>query len=499
MTTHAEEACASGRGRKAVFRLLLVAVVILPLLLTEIALRLGGFGHPKEVEDPALGFHGDRPLFELNPSAERFEISTLRQDFFQPASFAARKTPGTFRIFCVGGSTVQGRPYSTETAFPRWLALGLTAAEPTRAWEVVNCGGVSYASHRLVPVLRELVQYEPDLFILYTGHNEFLEDRAFGPFKHARPGLRLGLLRHLRVVNVLRTAFRPGQGQDQPEASQAATNALPARLETRLDAANGWASYHRDEAWFANVTREFEGNLRRLLAIADHADVPVILIDPVSNLKDCPPIKVEAGPLSPKDRARFDELYALALVPDLGAQARKKILEEAVALDKRHAGAHYRLGQCRLALGDRAGAREAFVAARDEDVCPLRAPGAIHASIHRVAAGSNVTLLDAGELFAGLAEDGIPGGEVLVDHVHPNIRGHQQIAGTVLQHLMEVGTARPTDAWEDRRDAAYRAHLESLDPSYHVRAQQRLDRVGRWARGLEQPAGRQLLPPSGTE
>ena len=31
------------------------------------------------------------------------------------------------------------------------LELSLRAARPEREWDVINCGGVSYASYRLVP------------------------------------------------------------------------------------------------------------------------------------------------------------------------------------------------------------------------------------------------------------------------------------------------------------------------------------------------------------
>ena len=78
-----------------------------------------------------------------------------------------------------------GRPYTVETAFSSWLQLFLQYADPSKKWEVVNCGGVSYASYRLVPILEEVLEnYTPDLVILYTGQNEFLEDRTYAHLKN---------------------------------------------------------------------------------------------------------------------------------------------------------------------------------------------------------------------------------------------------------------------------------------------------------------------------
>ena len=156
---------------------------LLPLLASETVLRCCGIGRVSDAEDPYVGFVNVRPLFRPNKESGHYEIAPERQTFFRPDSFPMEKRANEFRIFCLGGSTVQGRPYAIETSFTTWLELNLRTADPRYQWEVVNCGGVSYASYRLVPILRELLDYKPDLFIICTGHNEFLEDRTYGPVK----------------------------------------------------------------------------------------------------------------------------------------------------------------------------------------------------------------------------------------------------------------------------------------------------------------------------
>ena len=147
--------------------------------LLELGLRLGGFVASEDLTDPYVEFAGQRSLFEKDATAEFFQTATNRTNYFVRDRFPVVKTEGTFRIFCLGGSTVQGRPYAIETAFPKWLQLSLEVRQPDRKWEVINCGGISYASYRLVPILRECLEhYEPDLIVLCTGQNEFLEDRT---------------------------------------------------------------------------------------------------------------------------------------------------------------------------------------------------------------------------------------------------------------------------------------------------------------------------------
>ena len=46
--------------------------------------------------------------------------------------------------------------------------------------EVINAGGICYASYRLLDLVDECLNYEPDLIIVMCGHNEFLEPRHYG-------------------------------------------------------------------------------------------------------------------------------------------------------------------------------------------------------------------------------------------------------------------------------------------------------------------------------
>ena len=79
----------------------------------------------------------------------------------------------------MGGSTTFGRPYDDATSFCGWLRELLPELEPAHEWEVVNAGGVSYASYRVSLLMEELVKYDPDIFVIYSGQNEFLEDRTY--------------------------------------------------------------------------------------------------------------------------------------------------------------------------------------------------------------------------------------------------------------------------------------------------------------------------------
>ena len=116
------------------FRLLALLLAVVPFLVAEGVFALLGKGEPDLSEDPFVGFKKVTPLFEKNEAGDRYEIlNESRLEWFYPQSFPADKGDNTFRVFCVGGSTVAGRPYSVEPAFSSWLDVSCNTSIPKSA------------------------------------------------------------------------------------------------------------------------------------------------------------------------------------------------------------------------------------------------------------------------------------------------------------------------------------------------------------------------------
>ena len=472
-----------GRLRWVVFRFAALIVVLSPLVLIELVLRLCVPAPAMDFEDPYVSFSGLRPLFVLDSTGRRFETAAERLDFFRPQSFAATKGPRTLRVFCLGGSTVQGRPYAAETSFTTWLKLSLQAARPEAEPEVVNCGGISYASYRLVPIMRELLAYEPDLFIIYMGHNEFLEDRTYERIKKMpRALVRLhSVLLNLRSYSLGNRYLsrRRGRGTDAGGSSK---TVLPAEAQARLDFEDGLASYHRDDVWRAGTIEHFGRNLATMVRMCREAGVAIILANPVSNLKDCPPFKSQFRTgLSENQMQRIVELREQAGQLDWAdTYAKIGLLEQAVEIDDRHAELLYLLGKCYARIWRFAEAKKWFVLAKEEDVCPLRILEPMHKAIRDVATQYHVPLVDVETLVAERIKDAIPGDEWLLDHVHPSIAGHKLIADALYQTMEEMELIRTPDGWRTARDELWQRHLSSLDDLYYRRGAARLERLHKW-------------------
>lgn len=104
-------------------------------------------------------------LFVTNP---HFQASLNIQ------SFPIIKQPGTTRIFVIGGSAAFAWPYTEQYGFSGYLRRVLDRFAPGK-FEVINAAGMSYGSHRVLDVLRDIVLYDPDLVIVLSGNNEYVE------------------------------------------------------------------------------------------------------------------------------------------------------------------------------------------------------------------------------------------------------------------------------------------------------------------------------------
>lgn len=494
----------TSRRRRWLSRLAAIGFGLSLLAAFEGFCTLCGWGRPELHDDPFVGFRAIRPLFVLSEDRARYEIPKSRQPHFCPQSFAAEKAHNEFRIFCLGGSTVQGNPYTVETAFTTWLEISLQAADARRSWKVVNCGGVSYASYRLTPILEEVLRRQPDLIILCTGHNEFLEDRTFDHIRDRGElvNAAIAAASRLRTYNLMQEGLARLRGGPSDDA-RPGRPLLPAEAQALLDYRGGLEAYHRDEAWRRGVIRQFEFNLRRMVQLCREAEVAVMLIHPVANLGDSPPFKSEhREDLSAEERQRWESLLESARRhfrrERRNLPAAVAALEQACELDPLHAGGWYTLAECYRAVGRMDQARQAYLRAKELDICPLRILEPMSRIILELARETDAPIVDLQQLFEQLSPHRIVGSEHLVDHVHPGIKGHQRIADALADKLVELGVVHPASDWQEKKQSGYRAQLDGLDDYYYIRGEQRLQGLRGWARGRSQalrPESRDESPP----
>lgn len=165
------------------------------------------------------------------------------------------------------------------------------------------------------------------------------------------------------------------------------------------------------------------------------------------------------------------------------------MLQQVVRNEPRLAMGWYELGQLQLTLGEYETAHQSFQRAVDEDICPLRMTTPLRHAMQNVVSRLNVPFLNAHDLLAQRCVGGIVGEQVLVDHVHPSFRGHEDIAVAIAAWMSREGCVHSkTSDWQDPARKICRDAVQSLEDSYFLRGRRALRALQQWA------AGRALEP-----
>ena len=364
-----------------------------------------------EQEDPFRGFSELVTVFEREGEVYRTRRATVGHTF-NDQSFVADKPANGLRIFCLGGSSSFGFPWGAEIAFTNIVGEVLAANHPELHVEAVNASGVSYAMHRLNIVADELLAYEPDVFIVYSGHNEFIETAFFEALKD-RSTVRTRLeytLSHSRVYSGMRTAYE-SLGDVKPSRGEQ----LDVRV--RRDMSRFFALQEKEA-----IVAEYRGQLERLVRRAQKASVKVLLATVPCNLSQWrPEASTMASTISEVDGRTWAEAFRLGK-ERLGRsdfEAAMVQMERAARLAPGHAETQFLLARAYEGLGRWAPARHAYQRACDADASPIRRLAGINEAIREVGREHGGLLVDVDYIFQERSEHGLVGFKLVEDYVPP--------------------------------------------------------------------------------
>lgn len=369
-----------------------VFFALLPLCLLLLTIELIGRRLP---DDPASLYDPRAPvLTEAGPGLVTFTSGRLR-----PQTWSA--TTDAFRIIVVGDSTVYGR-------FPDALATVVTV--PGRSVEVLNFGLPGAASDRVRTLVRAALTQDPDLILVYVGHNEVLESRL-------NPASRRSLVARTLLYGFLRT----GSGR-------LIERVAPRRGE-RSDGTQAWdGSPLQPDEWPA-IAATYEENLRGMIADAGAASLR--LIAPISSLA-----APGQFPVGTPEVAMQQVVRGLQLLQEEDPDGARRIAERLLA-QYPSAGPPLALrGLARLQMRQRAEGLADLLAARRQDGRPVRATEA-HLAVLRAVASD--TLIETEAPFLSDARYVDPRDPLFVDPVHPSEAGNLLLARVVAAQLGAAG------------------------------------------------------------
>ncbi len=411
-------------AKRRLFTVILYLFPVLLLLVLELLLRLFNYG-------------GDQRLFVTGPEKQISHYWMCGQEvgkryFFMqntkpspPKDLFLKKKPANgYRIFVMGGSTAAGFPYGKNLMFSRILNFRLQDIFPDRHIEVVNTAMSAVNSYTLLDLTDEILDKKPDAILIYAGHNEFYgalgvgSTESLGKNPHVIYAyLKLRRFKTFLLVRdavglVRRTLMSKATGGTRLDPS----NTLMARIVAEQTIPYQSELYRRGVA-------AFRENLRRIFAKAQKKGVPIIISELVSNIKDQPPFVSTA----------YDTFPPAAYAFEIG----RKLIEQGQFQD----------------------AKTALTYAKDLDALRFRASEEMNRIIHGVAAEFNAPVVPMKDYFEAGCGHGIIGNELILEHLHPNMRGYFLMAEAFLQTMKDNGFI--SSRWDESRMLPLSYYMEN--------------------------------------
>jgi len=349
-----------------------IIIIILLVVIFETSMRLC-YGPPEE--EPETRFFSTSYV----DIYKKFFVKDYQRGIYIPnnilgESFSVHKNNDTIRVFIIGGSVAM--LFSKEI-----LETCLNEFFPSRNFEVINCGMGGYDSYRVYLVEREILNYNPDLIIIFSGNNEY-----FDPVKI---NLRLyylnKFLRRMQIYRKLQAKFKKCYKKKGKVKN----------LRSQEERIKGYGKY-----------------LKLMVKAAKEKDIPIILCTLPVNLKDYPP---NVG--RPIDKiffkARFlleNENYYEAIIN----------LKDFLKNNPDNPLALYFLGKAYEGLRDYKKAKDNFIKALNspKDSQWDNANSISNNVVRRISIEETVGLADLNKAFEEENNHGLVGRELLYDSCH---------------------------------------------------------------------------------
>jgi tetratricopeptide (TPR) repeat protein/lysophospholipase L1-like esterase len=290
--------------RKVAPRLLLIlAGPIVFFGLLEGALYLTGRFEPLAVVRQVK--HQGKMFWTSEPRYGRFILQ--RENAPPPLQLwlPVDRKPGSLRVVMLGESAAAGFPLD-EYNLGRVTRVLWDERFPGEPMEMATIAMTGVNSHILRVFAREAMQLEPDVVVLYIGHNEVIG--PYGPisqFASALPSEKLSQL-SLWVRNT-----RTGRAMERGLESVARLTTLAGEGSWIGLDEFGNSRMPADDPALDRMVGQTRENLRAIIRTALENGAKVLVCVPAVNLTDWPPMATAEGPVDVSAQAAYDKAREL--------------------------------------------------------------------------------------------------------------------------------------------------------------------------------------------
>lgn len=404
----------------------MIAIPFIALLVLELILRLSSFGdkYPLFVEKPTR--HAQSTLY-LQPNPKVINRYFSNEKFAPKVSpdtvyFKKEKSEDSFRIIIQGGSTAAGFPYGRWGSLQGMLEQRFKRLYPEKEIEIINTAMAAVNSYTLLDFVDEIIDQQPDLILIYTGHNEYLGIMGVGS-AFAFQGGRLATLMHLKFKN-----WRLYQLlQKFYSFAFAADMQLSKSNKTLMSQVAKEKEIVFDSHLYQQGIEQFTDNMTSILQRYQTAGIPVVLGNLVSN---------ERGQVPFSSVENIDWQSIKKSLNKDKASAEIARLKASLSVNK-NAANYYQLALNFELLGYFDDAKQAFLLAKDYDLLRFRAPSEFNVIIESLARQYGADLVDVQAIFNKHSDQGIVGNKLILEHLHPTIEGYFLLAEAYVDFIID--------------------------------------------------------------
>ncbi len=458
-----------GRTRSWAFRLATLAFGLCLLLLLNLLLELSPWSPPtreeynrqhnllsiehyyRQLDEYFVVLSGDSLESEqaiCGPSETLARAQRSRANGMQWARFPCKKSPGTFRLVTLGGSAVQGFDVSASSTFPSKLQEFLLQ-EGAKKVEVINAGVAGYNTLQIRRMMPSLAFLEPDLYVLYAGHNDYnyflVADAAeltprwqrtlramgdrFAIWRLTRAALRHAEQEQVPAAPVWAGVGRPGGAAQSSHGKERSPRPVPESREDRRSLV--W----QEQAVRRLIETRYRENVDYISRQARKQGAHLLLLSPTCKLSDPPLDSIHWRDLDQSALDSWNQAWAAAR----RGPGRSRALAAALAIDDTYSELLYMAGLDAVNRGKPGEALERFVSALDytpPSRCD-RAPPRHRQVVSDSARALGLPYMDTWPVFhpSGLLQ----GDEYFMDTVHLNVEGHALLARQLAGFLLREG------------------------------------------------------------
>jgi tetratricopeptide (TPR) repeat protein len=416
--------------RRLVFKIIAISLPFVVLILIEISLRIFHYGDNLNlfIED-----RNNSDYLVLNPAASRrYFLDPANAPSGNSEEFKKIKEKSTLRIFVLGESTTIGYPYFHNGSFHRWLQYRLMHEFPDQQFEIINLSLTAVNSYTVLGFAKELVKYQPDAVLIYSGHNEYYGTLGVGSTSRVGNNSRIIrtmlMLRKFRLVQLLTSLYEKIKNSPDPKGENN-RQTLMQRMVADQQIPFGSNEYRKG-------IEQFVSNMNETLELFNSLQIPVFVSNLVSNEVDIKPFVS-----IPPDSAHlpgFSKNFEFGVVAFKKGEWEEaaRFFNAADQIYNGHALCNYYLGKLAWNQGNYSNAKEYFIRAKDLDGLRFRAPTQINEEIEKLCSKYKYAhFVDTKTAFDSSSLNHIIGNGLLLEHVHPNLKGYAIISNAFYESL----------------------------------------------------------------